>query len=834
MSGNVKDPAYILALSDAVATDVSRTGAKAATLAKLTAAGFPVPEGVVLTTAAFAEFASDGVLPAEVAASLEDALARFGDQSLAVRSSGVAEDLEGASFAGQYETVLGVRGIPAVLDAVQTCWASANSRRVSAYQSSREAGKGAMAVLIQSLVDAEVAGVAFTANPVTGDRDETLVSAVKGLGERLVLGRASPDEWSVKGGRATCHSAPEGAITGSQVLQVAELARRVEAHFGAPQDIEWAWRAGRLYLLQARPITTLPDPVPTPVPVPVAPPEGFWEREASHYPRPLSPLSRTTLLTNVTHALRAALAEFSLLVEGLDHQEIGGWVYTRLVPLGGKDRTPPPDWLAPILFKLIQPLRARIQGSVEAVRSDKAGRFIERWYTEWKPHLIRRNAELGSVDLASLSDRELLAHIRSLRQHFREGIEIHMLLNSSIQFTLCDFFLGCSDLLGWDEGQTMELLAGLSETSSAPAQAMAALVGRARRNPRVRQLLAASGPRTADLLAEADPQFAEAFAGYVRQWARRAINYDVCDPTLAERPDLLLSLIHDQVVREYNAEADAAALGARRAELAAKARAQLSGRPAGDRERFEHLLRRAERAYPVREEHGVFDNNTPVALARYAYLEAGGRLADRKRISRQTDIFFLEADEVEAALQNNQSYEQVVERRKGERAWVLANPGPESYGKRPAPPTFAGLPPEARKAHEAVMWTIERIFAPASSNKKQADGSALTGIAASAGEYTGPVRVIRDETEFGKIQPGDVLVCPITSPVWSILFPSVGALVTDTGGILSHSAIIAREYRIPAVVATGNATELLRDGQTVTVDGSTGKVVAAMKATASV
>jgi phosphohistidine swiveling domain-containing protein len=188
---------------------------------------------------------------------------------------------------------------------------------------------------------------------------------------------------------------------------------------------------------------------------------------------------------------------------------------------------------------------------------------------------------------------------------------------------------------------------------------------------------------------------------------------------------------------------------------------------------------------------------------------------------------------VEAVLQEGQSYKQLMERRKGERAWVLANPGPASYGKRPGAPSFAGLPLESRGIHEAVMWTIERTFAPAASNKKQTDGSALSGIAASAGQYTGPVRVIRDETEFGKIRPGDVLVCPITSPVWSILFASVGALVTDTGGILSHSAIIAREYRIPAVVATGNATELLRDGEIVTVDGSTGKVVAAMGATAT-
>jgi len=122
------------------------------------------------------------------------------------------------------------------------------------------------------------------------------------------------------------------------------------------------------------------------------------------------------------------------------------------------------------------------------------------------------------------------------------------------------------------------------------------------------------------------------------------------------------------------------------------------------------------------------------------------------------------------------------------------------------------------------MWSYERVFATAVSGSRQADTRTLKGIAASAGRYTGPVRVILGESEFHRIEAGDVLVCPITSPVWSVLFPSMGALVTDSGGFLSHSAIIAREYHIPAVVATGNATQILRDGQLVTVDGATGTV----------
>ncbi len=126
---------------------------------------------------------------------------------------------------------------------------------------------------------------------------------------------------------------------------------------------------------------------------------------------------------------------------------------------------------------------------------------------------------------------------------------------------------------------------------------------------------------------------------------------------------------------------------------------------------------------------------------------------------------------------------------------------------------------------KALVWYMDRILEAAPSNREQqVDGQVLTGIPASPGRYTGPVRVIRDESEFDRLQAGDVLVCPITSPVWSVLFPSVGALVTDAGGVLSHPAIIAREYRVPAVVATGNATALLHDGQLITVDGSSGEI----------
>jgi pyruvate,water dikinase len=216
---------------------------------------------------------------------------------------------------------------------------------------------------------------------------------------------------------------------------------------------------------------------------------------------------------------------------------------------------------------------------------------------------------------------------------------------------------------------------------------------------------------------------------------------------------------------------------------------------------------------------------------RYAALEIGRRLTARRQLADRDHIFQLELPEAVGALDSGADQHALVNRRQGERAWVIGHPGPASYGRDPGPPpSFAAFPAPARFINEGMLWALDQILA-ADHHHPPAAGAALTGIGASAGTYTGPARIIKDETEFGKLRPGDVLVCPITSPVWSVLFGVVGALVTNTGGILSHSAIIAREHRIPAVLDTGSATTILRDGQTVTVDGTAGTVTVAESAT---
>ncbi len=836
----VKDRRYIRNLKRVTRSETRLVGVKAANLGELAGAGFPVPDGFVLTTVAFDRYLETGSLdpgnspadlgsvtfPEEIASNILESAAGMGDVPLAVRSSGIAEDLPGASFAGQYESVLDVRGEEALLQAVERCWASAFSERVNVYRNTHgQQNPPGMAVLIQRLVEADAAGVAFTANPVTSDRTETVVSAVRGLGERLVSGQATPDEWVVRGNEAICQNAPEGSINAEQARSIARLAQRVEAYFGRPQDIEWAIAGENLYLLQARPVTALGQERVKPVPVPVEIPEGFWQREATHAPQPWTPLTSQLLFPMRNRALRRAFDELGMLIETLEMRNIGGWEYARLVPLGGKDRPTPPRWLFWLLTRLVPLLRVRVAQCVEAVRSQKAIHFIRQWHAGWQPNLENRIAKLRKLDLVAFTDSELDEHMAKVISLFQEGNDIHFLLHGALGTILAQLVFTCRDLLGWDDDKAFTMLNGLSEKSTEPSHRLSELARMARELPTVHEILKNIDQHSVERLTETEPQFGDAFQEYMHEYGCRALRYEIGDPTLAESPLLVLGLIKAQLDRGYDPVADASTLEHMRKATVEEARAALSLRSNQDRERFEQALKQAREAYPVREDNEFFTYSAPLGLIRFGVLEIGRRLVERGQILERDDVFFLEMDEARQALRDGSDQTSLVRRRRGERAWVLKHQGPPTYGKDPGPPPdFSVLPAEARMSMEAILWTMDRIFAQEHTRRAAELGGELSGIPASAGTYQGLVRVIMDESEFGKLKAGDVLVCPITSPVWSVLFPSIGALVTDTGGILSHPAIIAREYRVPAVVATGRATRELHDGQTVRVDGSAGTV----------
>ena len=815
--------AGLLSLDHAGAELAARVGNKAATLATLRRAGFEVPPGVVVPTDAFRGASDD--LPAAVRETLLSVPDLLGAGPWAVRSSSTAEDDDEASFAGQFESFLNVE-TDGLAEAVLRCWQSTLSNRVKTYAGER--GPGSMAVLIQPMIPAEAAGVAFTADPVSG-KHHTVIEAVAGLGERLVSGAANPERWIVASSGVIDPPAEKTVLTTEQARAIGDLADRVEKHQGSPQDIEWAIADGLLWLLQARLITTFGPAGTGQIPIPIEAPPGYWERDDFHEPVPLSPFGRVLLLEQIIKNFPAACAEFGIMLERIEPAFIGGWIYSRVVPVGapspGRGRPhPPPPWLLRTLLRLHPAIRRRAHAALKAIASDLPASVIRRWAEEWRPLFEEETARALSLDLGALSDLDLVAELD--RRVWMIGHPAHVMAATAYWILVYQLAETCRVLLGWDTAKTLTLVEGLSTKSTQPARELADLARVARDRPAVLELLAEIDDTTPGRLAEADPDFAQAFSSYLEANGHRILTYDVMTPTLAETPHLLLRLVADQL--EISFSPDQAAEEARRTrnQAADEARRILSSHPEADREHFERVLARAREAYPVFEDRVWWTTFVQTALLRYVAIEIAGRLSDRGQLAAAEEVFFLETADARSALLDGTDRRETTRLAKGRRAWAMAHPGPHSYGQPPqGEPPFNLLPDPARLVNNAMMWGLAQLFGER--RLPTSDDSIVSGTAASSGRYTGKVRVIMGEHEFTKIQPGDVVVCPVTSPTWSVVFPSMGAIVTDMGGILSHPAIIAREHRIPAVVGTGNATVMLNDNQHVVVDGDRGTVTAA-------
>ncbi len=558
-------------------------------------------------------------------------------------------------------------------------------------------------------------------------------------------------------------------------------------------------------------------------------PPGYWQREASHNPRPLTPLGSSLFYGGTNQAFPKVFADFGLLLETLEFREIGGYVYTSARPFGlragdGGGRTPPKPllWLA---LRLHPAFRRRIATCKKALRGRLDRTLIERWYSEWRPRLVAGMARLRAIDLASLSDAQLAAHFEELRRWFFDACDIHFYLSGANGFPLARLAFFCRDHLGYDDLRTLALMSGLSGASSAPAIALAQLADRLRADDALRPALLDAKPADVPaIIGQHGGDAAAAFRSYLDEYGYRALRYEVVERTLGEEPQIVGQLLQDQLRRPVDVQAEQELLKQGRDEAKAAALAALPDEAL--RAQFLELLADAERAYPVREDNEFYTVSVPLALCRFAALEAARRLVASDSIALPDDVFFLTWDEAIAALRvPSEAFAELVAERRATFAAAEAFEPPASYGSEPAPPPMGILPPVAREAMDVMMYIQDNVFEAEMSGARAESGTTeIRGRAAAKGSFTGVARVIMGEHEFDRLQPGDVLVCPITSPVWSILFAKVSALVTDTGGILSHPAIIAREYGIPAVVATGNATQLIRDGQQVLVDGDAGIV----------
>ena len=820
---------------------VALVGGKGSNLIALTAAGFPVPPGFIVTSEAYQQFLAavhnldvslaafdyaqtdvlrnqceelrkrllQVALPEAVRQAVVEEMARLGalpTDAFAVRSSSTFEDLAQAAFAGQHDTFLNVRGPDAVCDAIRDCFVSLWGERAVLYRHGQgfAQAEARMAVVVQRQIACEVAGVGFSVNPVSGRLDRLVLEANYGLGESVVAGGCEVDHFELdkrtlqiverRIGRKDRMLVPvadgieerliepervnRACLSDSQIQQVAGLLLRVEAHYGWPQDIEWGFQDGRLYQFQSRPVTTLP-------------PRWTRDMSAERFPRPMTPLTWDLFET----AFRESAA-YSLELMGLPPLQADWFQYFHYHVYGNQN--------AVELIGAFRPLRAGTPRELAAELPELRRRFS--WVLDlpvrWTRDLDRYLLRLGRLSAREVDDMgmpEIWEHLREVVavaiEYFRPNLAItttgtflHRLLHG-----LVAMMLGPEEALPVVDG----LLAGCETKTVVVNRELHELASLARRTPALRQALVAQGGRAvwdSDGLA-AYPEFAARFRRFLEDHGHREMDMDHYVPTWSGQPWIVLDAV--ALILRGEAADDPAELARRQRQRYADTELRfLSAVPEDLRFFFRELIRLA-RTYTTIDDLEHYQTTRLNPVCRRAFLALGRRLQEQGILDRPEDIFFLRREDVEALADGAGTGRAEVYRRKVQTAKAEY----EESGRR-APP-----------------WALDE-----SSAAEGQAAPALRGLPGSPGRVTGPCFLVRCPDDFARFPRRAVLVAPTTNPAWTPLFYSACGLITESGGPLSHGAVTAREMRLPAVMSVRGVMDYLKNGQIVTVDGTQGTI----------
>lgn len=804
----------VVGLAELDAGMVELAGGKATGLGELLRRGERVPEGFCVTTDAQVS----GVLPER---ELLRAYRALGPGPVAVRSSGTAEDLPDASFAGQQDTFLGVEGEDALLDAVRRCWDSLGTERAVAYRAAAGIGEGTarMAVVVQRMVDARVAGVLFTANPVTGCRTEMVVDAAEGLGTAVVDGTGTADHYvlDAAGGYRVLRSsaAAGGCLDAGQLRTLGETGARLQRGLGSPQDIEWAVDAGNtLWLLQSRPITTLfPNP-----------PQGDEPRvymeggNMQGMVRPFTPMGMDGMRT----ATR-------LWCEGVGvHTALGGFVGIggrMYIDLTGFVRS---RYLRRPLLDSMQAYGPRVASAMQAVLADP--RFAPRRGLPFRLRTVLGVAARIAPGAVVGLVRALVRPSAARRQAFQRVAELARPRPAPAAGGAADWLRRAEEAQRPFMGTSMDgvmwpLMAGML-AASVPATlldgvATAAEVDTAlgglpynvttemdlalwrlavRARPH-RELLSGTPPTELAARYRAGMLPDIGLTGFLAEYGHRAAaEVDVGVPRWAEDPAPVFAIIAN-----YLRITDPGQAPDRRFRLAAARGEEMVRELAGRGRRARpvrgrlaaFLLRRARELAGLRE-LGKFAWLYTIGDMREHLLQAGGILAAHGVIETRDDVMYLDFEEAHAAARGTDQRELIARRK-------------------------AAHQREQRRRNVPVVLLSDGTVPEALAPRGNAPEGAMTGMAAAPGRASGRARVVHDPNQ-ACIEPGEILVAATTDPGWTPLFLSAVGLVTETGSPVAHGPTVAREYGIPAVICVRDATTAIRTGQLLTVDGAAGTV----------
>lgn len=830
---------YVLGFQEIDRTQVAIVGGKAALLAELSRIeGIRVPAGFCVTTDAYRRITAEApsfedllerlsylrpddreairdlsaeirralqsvVIPDDLAAAITGAIALLGEQAAyAVRSSATAEDLPTASFAGQQDTYLNVVGQEAVLRQVSRCWASLFTERAVTYRlrNAFDPRKVHMAVIVQQMVFPQASGILFTADPVTSNRKVASVEASFGLGEALVSGLVNADIYKVRDGeiiaraigskRLAIHALPAGgtqqetvaaerarqpALTDAQVVRLAQLGRRIEAHFGRPQDIEWCLADDDFQIVQSRPITTL-------FPIPAAQdrenhvyisvghqqmmtdpmkPLGlsFWQMTT---PRPMAEAGGR-LFVDVTRALASPASRAGLLgLVGRSDPLIRDALQTVLdrgdfipslpdegpagPPAGGP--TPTPLETDPAI---VQELIDHNQASVAALKRDIATQSGSAMEATWwlNEQLEAWLGEKNAADTLTLSvSHNVTSEMGLALLEVADVIRPHPAVVAFLQHVEDEGFLDAMDEL-------------------------------------------AGGPTARDAIQDFLDKYGMRCTGEI----------DITRPRWSERPTTLVPLLLGNI-KNFEPGAGQRRFEQGRQEAWAKEQElleRLRALPGGEQKAQEtkRMIDRV-RTFIGYREYPKYGMVSRYFVYKQAMLAEAERLVQAHVLREKEDIFYLTFQELFEAVRTNQVDDQLIRERKDAfRSYRALTP--------PRVLTSDG---------EAISGAYQRDHLPA---------GALVGLPVSTGIIEGRARVILD-IAAADLEPDDILVTAYTDPSWTPLFVAIKGLVTEVGGLMTHGAVVAREYGLPAVVGVEHATRLIQNGQQIRVHGTDGYV----------
>jgi phosphoenolpyruvate synthase/pyruvate phosphate dikinase len=833
---------YVLGFQDVDRTGIGVVGGKGANLGELSRLeGIRVPDGFCVSTEVFKrvigavpaigglldrlallkaedreairELAAtireviEGIaIPEEVQEAIARSLAKLGEQeACAVRSSATAEDLPGASFAGQQDTYLNVTGKPAILKHISRCWASLFTERAVAYrlQHGFDHRKVHMAVVVQKMLFPRAAGILFTADPVTGNRKVASIEAGFGLGEALVSGLVNADGYKVRDGQVIGKAIRQDrpVLTDEQIVRLARLGRRVEGHFGEPQDIEWCLVEDELHIVQSRPITTL-------YPIPEAEDQGNHVYVSVGHQQmmtdPMKPLGLSLfqtghmvaaggrLFVDITTQLATPAGRDVLLnvlgrFDPLFKDALTTLIERDFVALSPVDATAPgpgqgkpgmsrADFQAQIEDDpaIVADLIARTQASIEALKRD-----------------IRTKSGTDLLDFI-LEDVQLLRQSLSEPRNFAAimaGMNAATWINEQMMEWLGE--KNAADTLAQSAPNNVTSEMGLALLDVADA---------IRPHPEVIAYLQHAtddGFLEGLLPLEGGPEAHDAIRAYLDKYGMRGVGeIDVTRTRWAEAPTTLVPLILSNI-KNFEPGAGSRKFEQGRQEAARKEQElleRLKRLPDGEEKAAEtqRMISRLRNFMGYREypKYGIVSR---YFVYKQALLEEAGRLVRASVIQSQEDIYYLTLQELREVVRTHELDGQIISQRKAEH---------ERNRKLTPPRIFTS-------DGEIVAGADKRADLPA---------GALAGLAVSAGVVEGRARVLSD------LEPGDILVTAFTDPSWTPLFVSIKGLVTEVGGLMTHGAVIAREYGLPAVVSVQNATRLIRDGQRIRVHGTDGYV----------